>query len=116
MQGHWRTFGAVVAMLLGLGGANAVADEPVTAIVGATLVRPDRESSEVAVPDTTIVIQGQRIKAIGPARTTPVPAGATRIDGKGKWVIPGLVDTHVHFFSPAISTPGRTGSISTNGC
>ena len=98
MQGHWRTFGAVVAMLLGLGGANAVADEPVTAIVGATLVRPDREGSEAAVPDTTIVIQGQRIKATGPAKTTPVPAGALRIDGKGKWVIPGLVDTHVHFF------------------
>src|SRR5258708_5088809 len=108
MQGHSRTFAPIVTMLLGLGGPNPPAGVPVTASVGATLVRPDRESSEVAVPDTTIVIQGQRIKAIGPARTTPVPAGATRIDGKGKWVIPGLVDTHVHFFSPAISTPGRT--------
>jgi len=27
-----------------------------------------------------------------------VPAGAKRIDGKGKWVVPGLIDSHVHFF------------------
>src|SRR5258708_21985967 len=98
MQGYWRAFGTVVAMLLGLGGANAAADEPVTAIVGATLIRPDREGSDAAGANTTIVIQPRRIQTIGPAGTTPVPAGATRIDGKGKWVIPGLIDTHIHFF------------------
>jgi imidazolonepropionase-like amidohydrolase len=48
--------------------------------------------------DQTIVIDGARIAAVGPAATTPVPRGATRIDARGKWVIPGLVDSHVHFF------------------
>jgi imidazolonepropionase-like amidohydrolase len=98
MQHHWRAIAAVVVMLLAPAIAGAAADEPITVIVGATLVRPDREGPEAAAPNTTIVIQGQRIKAIGPASTARVPAGATQIDGKGKWVIPGLVDTHVHFF------------------
>lgn len=69
-----------------------------TAIVGATVVHPDREGNAAVAPDTTIIVDGTRIRAVGPAATTPVPSGATRIDAKGKWVIPGLVDSHVHFF------------------
>jgi imidazolonepropionase-like amidohydrolase len=34
--------------------------------------------------------------AVGPARTTRVPAGARRVDGRGKFLIPGLWDMHVH--------------------
>jgi len=45
-----------------------------------------------------VIVAGSRIEAIGPAGSTPVPAGAARIDGKGKWVVPGLIDSHVHFF------------------
>ena len=44
----------------------------------------------------TIVVAGGTIAAIGPAATTPVPAGATTIDCTGKVIIPGLVDTHSH--------------------
>jgi imidazolonepropionase-like amidohydrolase len=98
MQTHWRGFAAVVAVLTGIGNACAAADEPVTAITGVTLIRPDRDRPAAVVPYSTIVIQGRRIQAVGPTKTTPVPAGATRIDGRGKWVIPGLVDSHVHFF------------------
>src|SRR6266853_1357110 len=48
--------------------------------------------------DVTVIVAGSRIESIGPASSTPVPAGAKRIDGKGKWVVPGLIDSHVHFF------------------
>jgi imidazolonepropionase-like amidohydrolase len=43
----------------------------------------------------TVVIEGERIRSVstGPAS---VPAGARRIDGTGKWAIPGLMDLHVH--------------------
>src|SRR5438093_7765578 len=70
----------------------------VTAIVGATVVHPDRDLPYAVASNRTVIIAGSRIEAIGPAGSTPVPAGATRIDGKGKWVVPGLIDSHVHFF------------------
>ena len=84
--------------LMMAGAASEAADAPVIAIVGATVVRPDQDGAAAIVPDSTVIIQGRRIQAVGPAATTPVPPGATRIDGKGKWVIPGLVDAHIHFF------------------
>ncbi|HEV8699665.1 MAG TPA: amidohydrolase family protein [Candidatus Polarisedimenticolia bacterium] len=43
-----------------------------------------------------IVVQGNRIAAIGPAGSIAVPAGAAVIDLGGKTVIPGLVDVHAH--------------------
>ena len=68
------------------------------AIVGATVIHPERDGAAALAPDSTVVIRGNRIAAVGPRASTPVPAGATIIDAKGKWVIPGLVDSHVHFF------------------
>src|SRR3989441_2294279 len=70
----------------------------VTAIVGATVVHPERDLPSAIASNTTVIIAGSRIEAIGPAGSTPVPVGAARIDGKGKWVVPGLIDSHVHFF------------------
>src|ERR1700704_1730104 len=70
----------------------------ITAIVGATVVYPDRDLPSAVASNSTVIIAGSRIEAIGPAGSTRVPAGAARIDGKGKWVVPGLIDSHVHFF------------------
>ena len=66
-------------------------------IVGVTVVHPEREGAAVLEPDSTIIIQGQRIEAILHA-AIELTQGAQVIDGRGKWVIPGLVDAHVHFF------------------
>ena len=44
----------------------------------------------------TVVVDGDAIVAIGPADRVVVPQGATRIDGRGKTVLPGLADMHVH--------------------
>jgi imidazolonepropionase-like amidohydrolase len=46
--------------------------------------------------DQTVVVDGERIKAVGKASEVEVPAGAQRIDGKGKTLLPGLFDMHVH--------------------
>lgn len=51
----------------------------------------------------TVVIRGGRIAAIGPFDRTVVPSGATRIDGTGKYLIPGLVDSHVHLTRNAVA-------------
>ena len=44
----------------------------------------------------TVVVTGDRITAVGPAKTAKVPDGATRIDGQGKYLMPGLAEMHGH--------------------
>jgi imidazolonepropionase-like amidohydrolase len=49
------------------------------------------------LPERTIVIRGDRIDAIGTsAKPLGIPKGATVIEGRNKFVIPGLIDAHVH--------------------
>ena len=47
-------------------------------------------------PDQTVVVTGTRISAVGQAASVTRPAGARVVDGRGKFLIPGLWDTHVH--------------------
>ncbi|XVU28576.1 amidohydrolase family protein [Actinoplanes sp. CA-054009] len=44
----------------------------------------------------TVLIRGDRILDVAPAERVPVPAGATVVDGRGKFLIPGLADMHTH--------------------
>jgi len=46
--------------------------------------------------DQTVVVQGTRIVAAGPSTSVRVPAGSSVIDARGKYLIPGLWDMHVH--------------------
>jgi imidazolonepropionase-like amidohydrolase len=46
--------------------------------------------------DARVVVEGERIAAVGPADTTAIPAGASRVDLTGRTVLPGLVDAHFH--------------------
>lgn len=50
-----------------------------------------------------IVIEGERIKAVGPADAVSVPEGAEVIDLSGTTVLPGLIDCHTHLASRADS-------------
>ena len=97
-----RDFASKLAAALGCAFLAACASVdstvPATAIVGATVVHPERDATTAAVAKQTIVIAGDRIVAIGDEATTPVPRGARVVDAHGKWVIPGMVDAHVHFF------------------
>jgi len=51
---------------------------------------------EQPLTDTTVVITGERISAVGKSGTVAIPAGARVIDATGKYLIPGLWDMHVH--------------------
>ncbi len=95
----WRKSAAGLLAVAGLLTAKrlAVAAGAVTAIVGGTVVHPERAGAP-SDPDATIIISGDRIQEVGPSKSTTVPKGATVIDARGKWVIPGLIDSHVHFF------------------
>lgn len=67
------------------------------AVVGATLIDgTGRTPGEAA----TVIVEGNQVTSIGPATTTPVPPGAIGIDARGKFLIPGLVDMHVHVHTP----------------
>jgi imidazolonepropionase-like amidohydrolase len=66
---------------------------PVTAFVGVSVLPLD---SDQVLKDQTVVVDGERIVAIGPTASTPVPEGATRINGQGRYLMPGLADMHLH--------------------
>jgi imidazolonepropionase-like amidohydrolase len=48
-------------------------------------------------PNTSVVVSGFRIVAVGPADSVATPRGAQVIDGSGKWLVPGMWDMHTHF-------------------
>jgi imidazolonepropionase-like amidohydrolase len=50
------------------------------------------------IPAQTVMIKDDIIATIQLSNKTKVPAGATVIDGTGKYLMPGLTDAHVHFF------------------
>ena len=69
---------------------------PSTAIVGATLV--DVRSGKV-VENSIVVIRGERIADVGVVTQLQTPNDAKVVDARGKWIIPGLIDMHVHLWS-----------------
>jgi imidazolonepropionase-like amidohydrolase len=48
------------------------------------------------IADATLIVRDGRIAWIGAAAAARVPANVTRIDGRGRWLMPGLSDMHVH--------------------
>jgi imidazolonepropionase-like amidohydrolase len=75
--------------------AAALAEEtPALVIEGARLIdgtgAPAREG-------VTVIVEGERIAAVGGAGRVRAPAGARVVDAAGKTLLPGLIDTHVHF-------------------
>jgi imidazolonepropionase-like amidohydrolase len=66
-------------------GGNVVAIRNVTLIDG---------TGRTPVPGVTVVIEGNRIREVG--TTVQAPAGARTIDGAGKFLIPGMIDAHIH--------------------
>ena len=85
---------ALSVFLLVAHAAHAGPDLPSLAIVGATVIDPGGATT----PEATVLVVGNRIEAVGPSSRVKVPAGATRLEAKGAFVVPGLVDAHVHFF------------------
>ena len=66
-----------------------------------------------AQPGMTVVIRGDRIAELGKSGTVRAPAGAQVVDAKGKFMIPGLWDMHVHWldkdYLPLFLANGVTG-------
>lgn len=89
-------FSILLAICLSLSTASAkpagrANNDPSLLAIENVTVLPMTEAGTVQV-NATVVIENGRIIAL----RGPIPKGAKRIDGKGKWLIPGLMDMHVH--------------------
>jgi imidazolonepropionase-like amidohydrolase len=65
----------------------------ITALVGGTLIDA---TGQPPIRNSVVLIEGERIKAVGQVGSLPVPAGAEVISTEGMSVLPGLWDMHVH--------------------
>src|SRR5216117_2648762 len=73
---------------------TATVPPPAMALVGATLVDG---TGAAPLANAVVVMRGGRIACAGSRAACPVPADADSVSAAGKWIIPGLIDTHVHF-------------------
>ncbi|MBM3779972.1 MAG: amidohydrolase family protein [Acidimicrobiia bacterium] len=76
----------------------------VVAVVGATIVNL---GGGPGVANATVVIEGERITAVGPAASTTIPPGAEVIRANGRFISPGLMNMHTHY---GLVLPGRQGA------
>lgn len=83
--------GALAAVMLST--AQAAQTPTAAAFVNVTVVPME---SERLLPGQTVVVQDGRISAIGPAAQIALPPDAMKIDGAGKFLIPGLAEMHGH--------------------
>src|SRR6056297_652345 len=83
------------AIFLFLSCSDAIEEPGLTAITGATLF--DGTGSD-AVENSVVIIEGDRITCVGTSEDCTAPGGATMVDASGKFITPGLVDAHMHFF------------------
>ncbi len=70
------------------------ATPPALALVGASLVDGTGASP---MPDAVVVMREGRIACAGSRSACPIPPDADTVNAAGKWIIPGLIDAHVHF-------------------
>ena len=72
-------------------------EPPVIALVGGTLIDGN---GGAPVADAVVLIQGQKILKAGPAAAVKVPEKAEKIDVRGKFILPGFIDCHIHTTYP----------------
>ena len=84
-----------LAIVLALFAACSPVQNPVLVIEGGTLIDG---TGAAPLQDAVIVIEGDRITAVGQKGRVPLPPGAQVIPAEGKFILPGLIDMHVHWY------------------
>jgi len=83
------TLTLILAAVLAVPAQRAAAQT--TAFVGGRVI----DGAGRVIDNGTVIVNGAKITAVGPA-STAVPAGAARVDLKGKTILPGLINAHGH--------------------
>jgi imidazolonepropionase-like amidohydrolase len=95
----WRALFAVLVggvLVDGVGGGALEAQLPERGAYAFTNVNVIPMDSERVLADHNVIVQDGRITAVGPASTTAVTAGVAVIDGRGRYLLPGLAEMHGH--------------------
>jgi imidazolonepropionase-like amidohydrolase len=82
---------SLAAVLLGVSAGPS--PDTTFAFVDVTVIPMNRRQE---LPHQTVVVRGGRVSAIGPSSRVTVPSDGRRIDGRGKFLIPGLAEMHAH--------------------
>ncbi len=82
-------------ILLLLVSAAVQAQSTLTAFTNVNLI--DTRTGKIN-SGSTVLVEGDRIKEVGKTGKVKIPAGAAVTDGTGKWLMPGMIDGHIHFF------------------
>jgi imidazolonepropionase-like amidohydrolase len=85
-------FTATVALIAAMGLAGPVAAQNLV-IEGGRVIVGD---GSAPIENATVVVENGKITQVGPAASVRAPAGATRVDAKGKTIMPTLINTHEH--------------------
>ena len=92
--------------LTGLSACNALVPAPgntasasLYAITNVTIVDVEKGT---LIPGQTVLVVNDRIDKIGPQAKVKIPQDATIIEGQGLYLMPGLVDAHVHYYDAPV--------------
>jgi imidazolonepropionase-like amidohydrolase len=92
---HAGVASAVVLIALGVTRENASTQSKATAFTGARVIVGDGR----VIDNATLVVEGSRLTAVGPANQVKAPAGAAQVSLAGKTVMPAIIDTHTHLLT-----------------
>lgn len=113
---NWRSsLSRLVALLLASCAPQLAAQLPPAgpvALVGVTVI--DTRTGERR-PDATVITDGATIRVVGPRRATPVPLGVKVVEGRGRFVVPGLWDMHVHLTTFPVNGGRGPQALAQNG-
>lgn len=97
-----------VALCLGLTPTQAQTNLDTYAITGVTLIDANHVPG---VAHQTVLIQNGKIEKVFPDNTQPLPDSVSIIRAAGKYLIPGLIDTHVHMATDPSGTDNRLNTL-----
>jgi imidazolonepropionase-like amidohydrolase len=91
---------AALSFIAPLSAQNAPAAPGPVAFVDVTVIPMDRQR---VMEGQTVIVRDGRIASIEPSARARVPSGALRVDGRGKYLMPGLAEMHAHI--PGVQAP-----------
>lgn len=90
-----KRFDLIAFLVFAIAGSLPANPQARIALVNGTLINP---GTGKVLPNALVVIEGDRISAVGDQATAVSTKDAQIVDCKGKFILPGYIDTHVHFF------------------
>jgi hypothetical protein len=93
MDMHRILIGILASTAIGFAAPAAAQNPPALLIRGATIIDG---LADAPIRDRSLLIEGNTVRDL-PAANAPAPAGAQVLDLSGKFIIPGLFDSHVHW-------------------